>query len=359
MAVKATGKRGQARPGLSSEAQLRGMLAEFDIRPPGRVSFSLVSRWAAKHVWRVDADGEAWAYIRMLVGPGEEFPDRWRHMRLSGLLHEARIGPRVLGISAQSNALGGRAAIVEAALAPVPRAELEMRAAEGIALFARLHGNTALREALEKELTESERKRLQPLNRLFRETRERWFEAVVERWLEAGIAEINELTEVVAELINRLERIDCCADSPQIVVPAHNDPNAGNFKTNRRGSLRLIDFEDMGLNHPVADLGMFLAWFAAPEDYRSLLSHYALVEPDAILEEMAVWVPLRYINVGAHWAARLLRARDLDTWEFAVESIDEWLGGAADIVFDRRTPLWLTSALHDVRTSLIERRPFG
>jgi hypothetical protein len=359
MGIRATGKRGQARPGLSTEAQLREALGEFGIRPPGRVSFTLVSRWAAKHVWCVEADGEPWAYIRMLVGPGERFPDRWRHMRLSRLLHEARIGPRVLGISPESEALAGRAVVIEAALASIPREELETRAAEGIALFARLHGNAPLREALEKELTESERKRLQPLNRLFRETRERWFEAVVERWLEAGFAEINELTEVVAELVNRLERLECCAELPQIVVPAHNDPNAGNFKTNRRGSLRLIDFEDMGLNHPVADLGMFLTWFAEPEDYRSLLSHYALLEPDAILEQMAVWVPLRYINVGAHWAARLLRARNLESWEFAVESVDEWLGSAADAVFEGRVPLWLRSALHDVRTSLIERRPFG
>lgn len=347
--------RAQRRP--SQPHELMGLLRELDVRPPGPARFKLVSRWAAKHVWRVDVDGEPWAYIRSLLGPGAQRPDRWRHLRLATLLHEARVGPRVLGITEESEALGGRAASVEAALKPIPRAELEARADEAIALLARLHSDEPLHRALAVGMTESERERLQPLPRLFRETRERWFEAVVERWLQAGLGEINQLSEVVSDLINAIEALECCNQDVNHIVPAHNDPNHGNFMVNRQGALRLIDFEDLALNTSVADLGVFLTWYADRDRQRELLAHYALADPETILERMQVWVPLRYLGISAHWAARLTRARDSEGWAFAADSVDEWLRGAAEVVAGGPVPAHLDETLRAVHTSLRGRGP--
>lgn len=348
--------RREPRPPVTA-AQLDAALRELDIRPPGPVRYTLVSRWAAKYVWRVDVQGEPWAYLRALLGAGSEYPDRWRHLRLSVLLHEARVGPRILGISPESEALGGRALVVEAALRPVERGVLEARAAEGLTLFTRLHSSRELYDALKASETEGDRERQRPLRRLFHETRERWFEAVVERWLAAELGVINNLTGVVGELFNRLEKVECCSQPIDALVPAHNDPNAGNFMLNRKGSLRLIDFENLALDNPVADLGLFLTWFVDPDQQRELLSHYPLAEPEAILERMQVWVPLRYLDIAAHWAARLTRARDVEAWEFAVDSVDEWLRSAAEMVYGGELPLSLDSDLHDVRRTLVARGP--
>ncbi len=345
----------QRRPATPGE--LLGLLRELDVALPGPARLKLVSRWAAKHVWQVDVRGEPWAYIRYLLGPATQYPDRWRHLRLSTLLHEAKIGPRVLGITPESEALGGRAAVVEAALKPITRAELESRAVEAISLLARLHSNIPLHAALLAGLTESERERLQPLARLFSETRERWFKAVAERWLESGLEEIDRLTEVVEELISQIEALDCCAHEADLIVPAHNDPNHGNFRLNRQGALRLIDFEELAPNNPVADLGVFLTWYADRERHRALLEHYPLVAPDAMLERMRVWVPLRYIGIAAHWAARLTRARDTQGWEFALGSVDEWLRGAAELIYDGPVPVYLDARLRALHESLAARGP--
>lgn len=342
----------QTRP--ATPAQLDALLRELGITPPGRVRYSLVSQWAAKHVWRIDAGGEPWAYVRYLLGPGARFPERWRHLGLSVLLHEARVGPRVLGITPESEALGGRAVLVEAALRSIERDVLEARAAEAIELFARLHGSQPLHAALRAAQTESEVERQAPLQRLFRETRERWFEAVVERWLEAGLGAIHELTEVVGTLFNALEEVECCTQPVGLVVPVHNDPNVGNFMLNRQGALRLIDFENLALDNPVADLGLFLTWFADADQHYDLLRHYPLAEPDALLERMRVWVPLRYMDIAAHWAARLVKARDAEAWDFAARSMDEWLRGAAEMVYGGEVPGGLDRKLRHVLAQLLE-----
>ncbi len=333
---------------------IANLLDELDIRPPGGLEVELVSRWAAKHVWRIDVNGEPWAYVRYLLGSADHFPDRWRHLRLSTLLHEARVGPRVLGITPSSEALGGRAAIVEAALRPITRQELEARAVEALMLFARLHSYIPLHEALTRQINGDDHERLQPLARLFSETRERWFEAVVANWLEAGLSEISDVTELVSELINQIETLDF-DDDPGIIVPAHNDPNHGNFMVNRQGALRMIDFEELALNHPVADLGVFLTWYVDRDRHRDLLAHYPLSDPDAMLERMRVWVPLRYIGIAAHWAARLNRSQDQEAWVYASKSVHEWLHGAAEIVFDGAVPSSFTHTLDTVRESLIGR----
>lgn len=346
-----------ASPTPASPAQLDALLLELGIRPPGRVRYELVSGWAAKHVWRVDVRGRPWAYIRSLFGPADRFAERWRHLRLSVLLYEERVGPRVLGLSEASEALAGRAVMVEAALHAVEREELEARAGEAVELFARLHGSRALLRELKAAETEGEQERQRPLRRLFRETRERWFEAVVERWLAAGLEVINDLTTVVGELFNRLEEVECCTEPVNRVVPAHNDPNAGNFMLNNQGELRLIDFENLALDNPVADLGLFLTWFVDPPDYERVLRHYPHASTAALLERMAVWVPLRYMEIAAHWAARLTRARTPEDWEFALDSIDEWLRGAMEIVYDGVIPARLDRALQTVTLSLAERGP--
>jgi hypothetical protein len=131
----------QRRP--ASSAALLELLREEDIKVPGEPAFKLVSKWAAKHVWRVDVGGQPWAYIRYLLGPAAQFPERWRHLRLGQVLFEAKVGPRILGMTEASEALGGRAAVVEAALHAITRSELEARVPEAIGLFARLHGNAA------------------------------------------------------------------------------------------------------------------------------------------------------------------------------------------------------------------------
>ncbi len=343
----------QRRP--SSPRALRELLRELDIRPPGRVRFHLASRWAAKHVWRVDVNGQPWAYIRTLLGPGAQYPDRWRHLRLGEVLHEARVGPRILGMTDASEALGGRAAVVEAALQPITREALEARADEALALLARLHGSRSLTSALSLDVTETERKRIRPLEGLLEETRERWFEAVTARWLEDGLEEIGPLTEIVGKMINQLEADPCCESDFQLIVPTHGDANHGNFMTNRQGALRLIDFEDLAFNTPVADLGIFLTWYVDPERHRDLLVNYTLAEPDDILGQMRVWMPLRYLGITAHWAARLTRAASSDRWAFAVDSIDEWARGAAELVAGGDVPPETDVALAAVREGLVAK----
>lgn len=343
----------------ASPDMLRGLLRELDANPPGEARFVLVSRWAAKHVIRVDVQGKPWAYIRYLLGPAEQYPNRWRHLRLGELLNEIRVGPRILGMSPDSEALGGRAAIVEAALKPIERGDLEARASEAVSLFSRLHSSEALKEALIGDQSETERERSEPrepLEVLFAETRERWFEAVVGRWLEAGLTEISEVTGVVSELINEAGAMDCCPYIGEL-VPVHGDPNHGNFMLNRKGALRMIDFEDLALNNPVADLGVFLTWYVDAEDHREVLSHYPQADPDDILQWMRVWVPLRYLNIAAHWAARLVKARDLDAWTFAVESVDEWLRGAAEILAAGAAPDHVDAMLGSVTAALMDEWP--
>jgi hypothetical protein len=342
--------RSQRRP--ATHGQLDALLRELNIRPPGEIHYRLVSLWAAKHVWRIDVNGQAWAYVRYLLGPASHYPDRWRHLRLGQLLYEARVGPRILGMTPESDALGGRAAIVEAGLYPITREELESRAEEAIALMARLHANAALLEELSRDVTESDMLAFYSLSAYLFETRERWFEAVAGRWREAGLAEIDALLLVVGELLENLETIRSRTGRIGLVTPAHNDPNHGNFMVSRQGALRMIDFEDLALNNPVADLGVFLTWYVDREHHRALLAHYPLVAPDAILERMRAWVPLRYLNVAAHWAARLLRARDESAWLFAVDSVDEWLRGACELVFDGIVPARLEALLTRIKDAL-------
>ena len=350
------------RPGNSrlipaSKAALESLLWELDLKTPGPLSFKLVSEWAAKHVWRVDVGGNPWVYIRYLLGPAEQFPGRWRHMRMGELLHEAHVGPRILGILEKSESLDGRAVIVEAALEMLTRDELEDRADEAISLMTRLHSYVPLHEALSSDLTDADLLGFSPLRRLFAETRERWFEAVVPRWLAAGLTEINTVRKIVSELFNHLEDLRDDSERVGIVVPAHNDPNHGNFMINRRGALRMIDFEELSLNNPVADLGMFLTWYADVDQHRTLLEGYALADPDAMLERMRIWVPLKYLGIAAHWCARLPRSRDEAAWDYAVESIDEWLRGAVELAYKGPSPHRFERALNRLNRRLLEREP--
>jgi thiamine kinase-like enzyme len=328
-------------------------LYELGIDLPGTPEYELVSRWAAKHVWRVDINGQPWAFIRYLLGPADRYPDRWRHLRLAVELFEAHVGPRVLGMTAASEALSGRAAIVEAALTPISRDVLEARPEEAIGLMARLHGCIPLHEALSVDLTEADRDGFSPIANLFHETHERWFEAVAGRWLEMRIPYVEEATGLVSDLLAVLESIDHDSQRISIVVPAHNDPNHGNFMANRKGALRMIDFEGLALSNPVADLGIFLTWYVDRHQHRKVLQHYPLAEPDAILERMRVWVPLRYLNLAAHWAGRLSRARDREGLEFAANSIDEWLRGAAELLYEGASPDHLIERLDSFNQNLL------
>ena len=350
--------RNHARRAPATPAMLQALLVELDARPPGRVHFELVSRWAAKHVWRVDVEGRPWAYIRYLLGSAEQYPERWHRLWMSTLLHEARVGPRVLGLTPASTALEGRAAIVEAALQPIPREALEARMVEAVALFARLHSHEPLRQTLLENLSESDRQRIRPLAQLFAEARERWFEAVTARWLEAGLVEqVGVLSAIVGELVDTLEALGGQNNDTGLIVPTHGDPNHGNFMVNRQGALRLIDFEELALNHPVADLGVFLTWYADKDQHRALLQHYPLLDADEMLERMRVWVPLRYLTIAAHWAARLIRAQDGEAWAFAVGSVDEWLRGAAELVYQSTVPPHVDAQLAEVRRSLLACAP--
>lgn len=358
---------GDQTPNRSSHTQrkpaasiaLLELLHEQDIKVPGAPTFRLVSKWAAKHVWRVDVGGQPWAYIRYLLGPASQFPERWRHLRLGQVLFEAKVGPRILGMTDTSEALGGRAAVVEAALHPITRDELEARVPEAIGLFARLHGNAALHEALSQDLTEADRRGFSPLVRYFQETRERWFEAVVPRWLELGLDEINLARGIVAEVLNELERLERGTGFIGIIVPCHNDPNHGNFMVNRQGALRMIDFEELALSNPVADLGVFLTWYVDPQQHRAMLEHYPLATPGAVLDRMRIWVPLRYLTIAAHWSARLTRARDEEAWDFALQSVDEWLRGACELVYGGSVPARHDRALKRLAEALAHRGPLG
>ena len=353
-------------PGRSTRTQrqpaspqaLEELLHELNIQPTGKVTYKLVSKWAAKHVWRVDTNGEPWAFVRYLLGPAELYPDRWRHLRLARLINEeAHVGPRVLGLTPESEALNGRAVLVEAALKPIHREELEARAEEAITLMGRLHTSIPLHEELSVDLNETDEEGLNPLAHLWRETRERWFEAVVEQWLASGISEISDATMVVSEILGRLDTVRADITSGSIVVPTHGDPNHGNFMVNRQGALRMIDFEGLSLNNPVADLGVFLTWYVDRDRHRTLLESYPLGDPEATLERMCVWVPLRYLNIAAHWAARLTHAKTESAWEFAADSVDEWLRGACELTFDGWVPRALDKLLRRLRLSLHERRP--
>jgi len=337
----------QRRP--AEVGSLDGLLEELGVRlPAGEVEYTFVSTWAGKHVVQVDVDGEPFAFIRYLLGPANMFPDRWRHFRLGELVHEARVGPRVLGMTPESSALGGRAAIVEAALRPITREELTARSGEAIALLARLHSSAAIHEALSADETEADLLGLSPLARLFSETRERWFDAVVQRWLELGLSEIGDLTAVVGDLMNRLQEQPPPSERMGLVVPCHNDPNHGNFMVNRQGALRMIDFEGLALNNPVADLGVFLDWYVAPEDHVRLLEEYPLAEPKAILERMRIWVPLRYLGIAAHWAARMTRAQDQEALAYGAASLGEWLNSAAHLVYEGDPPADISEPLQRV-----------
>jgi thiamine kinase-like enzyme len=322
----------------ASSDVLRALLREFGLKPKGIVRFTLVSRWAAKHVWRVNVNGRPWAYIRYLLGPAKAFPDRWRHMQSALLLYEAEVGPRVLGLMAESAALQGRPVLIEAAMKPIARETLAKRAREAVRLIGRLHTASALGEALSMYRTAVDEQGMTPLAALLRETHERWFEAVTERWLEVGLGEITRITPVISDLLGRLEMARTTLPPFDIVTPTHNDLNAGNFMLNGRSELRMIDFETLSLNNPVADIGIFLIWHIPPEQHYALLRDYPLGEPETILQHMQVWAPLRYLNISAHWAARLTHAATCEMWDEAAGNVIEWLWNACKLVYGERMP---------------------
>jgi hypothetical protein len=322
----------------ASSDSLRELLLEFGLKPKGIVRFALISRWAAKHVWRVNVNGRPWAYIRYLLGSAKAFPDRWRHMQSALLLYEADVGPRVLGLAAESVALQGRPVLIEAAMRPIKRGELAKKAREAVQLIARLHTDAALNEALSMYRTALDEQGMSPLGAFLQETQERWFVAVTQRWLEVGLGEITRVTPVVSDVIGWLERARETLPSFDIVTPTHNDLNAGNFMLNGRGELRMIDFETLSLNNPVADIGIFLIWHVAPERYYALLQDYPLGEPETILQHTQVWAPLRYLNISAHWAARLTRAGTREVWDEAAENTIEWLWNACEMVYGNHMP---------------------
>lgn len=342
----------------ADDASLDLLMHELDIKPPGRTAYELVSEWAAKHVWRVTVNGQPWAFVRYLLGSAVMYPDRWRHLRLSELMHEAHVGPRVLGKTSESEALQGRAAIVEVALTPIERDALERRGEEAVAVITRLHSYIPLHTELSRDLTEADRAGVSPMTDMFQETYERWFDAVVERWLASGLTQIMDITQIVGDLLNQLELLEPVTPKIEIVVPCHNDPNAGNFMVNRQGALRMIDFEGLAFNSPVADLGVFLTWYVDPPLHRGALESYPLADPDVILARMRIWVPLKYINIAAHWAARMTRAETPDMWEFGVRSVDEWLRGASELVYDGDALEEHAAILDEVRDSLLELWPF-
>jgi len=179
----------------------------------------------------------------------------------------------------------------------------------------------------------------------------------VERWLAAGLDEINIARQLVGELMHELESIQENSESIGIVVAAHNDPNHGNFMVTRSGALRMIDFEELALNNPVADIGVFLTWYVDVDQHRSLLEEYPLADPDAMLDRMRVWVPLRYLNIAAHWAARMVRATNDEDWEFAVDSVDEWLRGACELVNGGDVTQTQAYRLAELSESLTNRGP--
>jgi aminoglycoside phosphotransferase (APT) family kinase protein len=244
---------------------------------------------------------------------------------------------------------------VEAALLPLPREELENRGEEAITLFNRLHCSEELLEALSTDLTEADRAGISPQNLLFAETHDRWFNAVVERWLAYGLEEITDLSTLVGGILNYLETLRI--EPLDIVVPCHNDPNHGNFMLNRTGALRMIDFEGLALNNPVADLGIFLTWYQDRGLHQDLLDQYQLSDPERLLDQMRLWVPLRYLNITAHWAARLTRAHDRIDWEFAVGSVEEWLRSACELVYDEGVPPEVLEVLDGIKHSLMKKAP--
>jgi hypothetical protein len=346
----ARSSRTQHRP--ATLQSLDGLLGELNLTPPSTPTYELVSEWAAKHVWRVDANGAPWAYIRYLLGSAERFPERWRHMRFGEIYNNLHVGPRVLGLTPESEALAGRAAIVEAALAPLTQAELEARAEEAILLLSRLHTSPELLEALSADITDDDRARFSPLIALFEEVQERWFEAVRARWERTGLDAITETLWVVSQLMDHLRTKQLHSDPIEIVVPAHNDPNHGNFMQNGQGAMRMIDFETLGLNNPVADLGIFLTWYVDQDRHLELLKNYPLADPQAVLSRMTIWVPLRYLTIAAHWAARLTRARSEEDWHFAIGSIEEWLRSATEVVFNGEVPGHMERLLERIPASL-------
>jgi hypothetical protein len=126
---------------------------------------------------------------------------------------------------------------------------------------------------------------------------------------------------------------------------------------NRQGALRMIDFEELAMSNPVADLGVFLTWYADADQHRAMLEHYPLANPSAVLDRMRIWVPLRYLTVAAHWSARLTRARDQEAWDFALQSVDEWLRGACELVYGGSVPARHDGALKRLGAALADRGP--
>jgi thiamine kinase-like enzyme len=156
--------------------------------------------------------------------------------------------------------------------------------------------------------------------------------------LEVGLGEITRVTPVVSDLMGWLERAREALPSLDIVTPTHNDLNAGNFMLNGQRELRMIDFETLSLNNPVADIGIFLIWHASPEQHYALLQDYPLGMPETILQHTRVWAPLRYLNISAHWAARLTRAGTREAWNEAAENTIEWLWNACEVVYREQIP---------------------
>lgn len=327
--------------------QLAGLLAELGMAAPGPINATPVSLWSSQHVHRVDCQGRAWAFLRCLPGPALRYPGPWLKLRAVSLLAAAGIGPQLYGITPGSAALGGRAAVLEAALTPLERPCLQARASQAVALLARLHGSSELAGLLAGQWGSPE-PTANPFDEMVADVRRALTCEIPALWCHAGMAGASDLAAIAKGLLDSVCGRAYSGPLATVRVPAHGDPNYSNFATDEEGRLRMIDFGDLSLTSPVADLGPFLTWYVPHANRRQMLAENYPHAPAADVLDLAhSWTPVRYLAIAMHWARRLAETgMSPSSRRTATASLGEWLVDAAGLVPDRAAGEW---ASHQAR----------
>lgn len=132
---------------------------------------------------------------------------------------------------------------------------------------------------------------------------------------------------------------DAIAATPITSVPAHIDPNAGNFLLCPDGSLQLIDWEFSAMADPCWDVAAILT--QAPDDDTLVRRFVATVlgrADDAILARVALFRAAMFLVAGSWCAMEAAFRADAALLTMA----DSYLDQGAVALSDPRMPRWLS-----------------
>jgi hypothetical protein len=92
-----------------------------------------------------------------------------------------------------------------------------------------------------------------------------------------------ELAKALAELTRQAQQLQ-----PVALVPVHGDPNGLNFILAQE-QLYLVDWDDICLADPTREIGQWLCWYVAQEQWLSFFADYGGTVDQALIDRLFWW----------------------------------------------------------------------